>query len=549
MKKQGFLYGSIILIASALVAKLIGAIFKIPLTNMLGGTGMGYFSCAYGLFLPIYAITVTGLTTAVAKLTAENSAFERFENIRKIKRIAMLIFSIIGLVGSVLIFLLAKPFCEIIVKSPQSYLSVLVIAPSVFFGCVMSVYKGYYEGLRNMYPTALSQVAEALVKLVVGLGFCYWVLANESTVLAYIPAEKDIDIVAIAAAASVMGVTLSSVVGTLYLMVKNLCTKDCTSSTSKDTHTDSSKTISKELFRILVPVSVGALITSLSSLIDLGTIIRCLDEAIAKDPQFFIDKFKITEEIGINALSNFIYGSFTGLALTVFNLVPSITNMFGKGVLPSVAEAWAKKDKARLKTQSEGVLLATATIAFPSGFGICVLARQILSFLYSTKTEEVLVSYESLIYLGVGVIMLCLTTPIFSMLQAIGRADLPLKIMLVGVALKFLGNIVLISIPTINVTGAGISTMVSYMVILVLSIISFSRESGTKLSYGKIFYPACYSAFLCAMAAFLAYNISNIFLSDNFSLFISIAFGGIIYLVGMYLFGGVDKENLKKMLF
>ena len=100
--------GSIILIASALISKTIGALFKIPLTNMLGGIGMSSFSCAYGLFLPVYSITVNGLTTAVAKLVAENNATDNYKNIKKIRNISLVVFSAIGFIGMLAVLFFSK---------------------------------------------------------------------------------------------------------------------------------------------------------------------------------------------------------------------------------------------------------------------------------------------------------------------------------------------------------------------------------------------------------------------------------------------------------
>lgn len=100
MKKQSFLFGSIILVISVIISKIIGLLFKIPLANILGGTGMGYFSCAYAIFMPVYAISVTGLPAAVSRMVAENMAFERYANVRKIRRVATITFSAVGLISA-----------------------------------------------------------------------------------------------------------------------------------------------------------------------------------------------------------------------------------------------------------------------------------------------------------------------------------------------------------------------------------------------------------------------------------------------------------------
>ena len=322
MKKQSFLKGSVILIASAIIAKAIGALFKIPLTNMLGGVGMSYFSCAYGLFLPVYALTATGLTTAVAKLTAESCAFGNYRNVKKIQKVSLLLFSAAGLAGTVAVAILAGPFSEKIAACPKAELSILMIAPSVFFGCLTAVYRGCWEGMRNMYPTAVSQVIEALVRLAAGLALCSYVLTNPDKVLTHFP--EGTDILAVAAAASVLGISLSTLAGTLFLYIRGTGLEN-NSPEIKSGHEESSKTIIKAIFKILIPVALGSIVTNLTSLIDLATIIRCLDKSIKSAPEYLIGKYGLND-IDPLELSEFIYGSFNGLAVTIFNLIPSITN-------------------------------------------------------------------------------------------------------------------------------------------------------------------------------------------------------------------------------
>lgn len=533
MKKQDFLKGSVILIASAIIAKVIGAFFKIPLTNTLGGTGMGYFSSAYGLFLPVYAVTVTGLTTAIAKQVAEQSAFGQYRNVRRIKNISLLLFSVIGLIGSLFIGLLSKPFAISTMNDKQAFVCIMLIAPSVLFGCIMSVYRGYYEGLKNMYPTAVSQLIEALVKLFCGLGLCLYTAENP-WVLEYFP--QGTELVTACSAMAVLGITLSSFAGMFFLIIRDKFGGDGISKSmiENDKTVMPRKTILRQIFSVLIPVSVGSLVTNLTSLTDLLTIMKCLERAVERFPQYFAENFMPTG-ITPTEFPNFVYGSFNGLAITVFNLVPSITNMFGKGVIPSVAEAHAEKNIEKLAENSRSALKATAFIAVPSGLGMCFLSRQILLFLYPSRTAEILVSYRSLSFLGIAVILLCLSFPVFSMLQAVGRADLPVKIMLVGVVVKLAGNLVLVPVPEINVSGASISTTLCYAVILVMSLVCFVRETGVKLHIAKIFLPVAYSSVLCTVSAVLCNNLTSATLGNSLSLILSVGCGGIIYLVSMFL--------------
>lgn len=534
LKKQGFLKGSLILIVSVIIVKAIGALFKIPLTNMLGGTGMGYFSSAYGLFMPVYAFFVTGMSTASAKQIAEYSALGMYKSIREFKKLSIFYFTIIGLVGTLIIIFTAKPFSYYIIENKNAYLSVLVTAPSILFGCIMSAYRGYYEGLRNMYPTALSQVAEGLVKLILGLFMCIYILKNETAVMKYFP---DCDILSVASAGAVLGITFSAAGGALFLFLRDIIKGDGISKAEikNDTYEFSEKSAVKSLFSVLIPVALGSLVTNLTSLIDLGTIIRCINHAIEKSPQYFAEKFSAFAETGAEGFANFAYGSFIGLSVTVFNLVPSVTNMFGKGVLPSITEAWTAKDRTSLKNHAEDVIKVTAFIAVPSGIGITVLANNILKFLYPSRISEIQLAGESLSYLGIGVIMLALSFPLFSMLQGTGRADMPLKIMLAGVAVKLIGNIVLVSIPQINISGAGISTDLCYFVILIMSVYTFCKHTEIKLNLFKLLLPSFYSGILCAVTALIVIDITDMTI-------VSILCGGIVYLIAVYL---ADSKFIK----
>ena len=173
MKKKSFIYNSAILIISAIIAKLIGAFFKIPLTNILGGNGMAYFSCAYSIFMPVYAISVTGLPIAVAKLVSEANAKNDYKKISEIKYTSLKLFLSAGLIFTIVVILISYPFCKFIANLTFAWPSVILIAPTILISCITSVYRGYYEGLHNMYPTAISQIVESITKIIFGLLFSY----------------------------------------------------------------------------------------------------------------------------------------------------------------------------------------------------------------------------------------------------------------------------------------------------------------------------------------------------------------------------------------
>ncbi len=525
MKQQSFLKGSLILGISALTAKLLGALFKIPLTNLLGGTGMGYFSCAYGLFLPLYAVFVTGLSTAVARPVAACAACGDHAGAVRIRSVARRLFLFGGFGGMLLAALTAKHFALYTAESPQAIPAVLAIVPAVLFSCLTAVERGYHEGLCNMYPTAVSQAAEALCKLLCGLWLCHMVL--ESPVLPSF--FSGIGREGAAAAAAVFGVSVSTAAGWLCTLAFSRKSQKSVASASQT----STRDVIRTLLSVMIPVALGSLVTNLTSLIDLVTVIRCFNSLLSADPAAFYAGTAASAEIPPADAAAFVYGSFMGLSVTVFNLVPALTNMFAKGVLPCTAQAWARGDRQTAAAYARQVLLLTGLAAVPAGCGIFVLPRGILQFLFSGRPDEVAAACDGLQWLAPGLIFLCLAFPVFSLLQAIGKAGLPVKIMVAGVAVKLAGNLLLI--PRLYTAGASIATSLSYGVILLLALLFLRRELGEPLHAGKPFFCIGYASVMCAAAAWLAYSRMLPHLPQRPALLLAVACGAAVYVLVLCL--------------
>ncbi len=171
-----------------------------------------------------------------------------------------------------------------------------------------------------------------------------------------------------------------------------------------------------------------------------------------------------------------------------------------------------------------------------------------LEIIYSSHDHEILVSWQSLSILGIGVIFLCLTSTMFAMLQSIGKMNAPVKIMLLGVVIKLIGNIILVPIPAVNINGAAISTTLCYLIICILSSRVLEKELGTPIRLRKIFLPQIFSGILCAVGAFFAYRMGEFIVSGRLSTVISIIFGVIIYILSIVLMGGLNKNTVKSLL-
>ena len=469
------LRGTIWLLAAGLIAKMLGAVFRIPLTAMLGGTGMGYYSSAYGLFLPVFSLSVTGINTALSAQTAQYLAKERPEAAHRLSVQALRLFAVIGTAASAALLLLAKPLCTNVLHNPRAALSVQCFAPAVLICCLTAVLRGKAEGHQKMQPTAVSQIAEGFARVGFGLFLCSYALRHSAALLPRFPAGTEAE--ELAAAAAILGVTLSALVGLLVMLCFRV-PKPPVCNPRED------RQILRDFLCLLIPVTAASLVTNLTTLIDLAAGLPVLVKALGSEEQ-----------------ANFCFGAYSGLAVTMFNLVPSVTNTLGKGALPAFAEACAAGDLGQAALHAENVLRRTAFLCIPAGLGLSVLAEPVLQMLFASRQTEIALAAPALQILGIAVIFTALSYPLFSMMQGAGFGGEPLKVMLLGAAVKLPCNLLLI--PRIGLTGTAWATLLCYLVILLASVRRFRKS--TELPCPLLLYCAkpLMAGLLCAAAAYM----------------------------------------------
>lgn len=554
---QSLLQGAGILAGAMITVKLIGAIFKIPLGNILDGDGMGYFSTAYSVFSMIFAFSTAGLPAAIAKMVAEQSVHDRYRDIRKIHKISTRLFFFMGLIGFILMVAFSWAYVRI-ADNLNAWLSVIAIAPAIFFGCVMSAYRGYYEGLRNMTPTAVSQIVEVVAKLVFGLLLSIIPLqigmsqfSAGKAVFGRIVAteiEARAAIMPIASAGAIFGVTISTFVGTAFLLIKNKTKGDNITKEDLDNSPQpmTGKKLVIELIKIAVPISLGSIVMNVAQLIDTLTIINRLGAGFVSnyDGMMLMIGGHLKAGVSPSEAANFIFGSYSGYALSIFNLVPAFTSIFGKSALPNVAAGWEGKNIPAVKINIESVIRMTSLICIPASFGIFFLANPILSLLYPLKYSEVAIASGVLSWQGLSLVFLGLTVPLFAVLQALDRPDLPPKFMLVGAVLKFLVNWYTIPIPFLNVKGAALGTASCYISILILCLIYLKKITNINFKFVSLIYKPLISGFICGLSGKLIYNLLARFIDGNFKTLISIGFAGVIYLVLLLFTRSLSKDDI-----
>lgn len=563
-KKQSLLTGAGVLALATVIVKIIGAVYKIPLTNLLTPEGYGYFTGAYAIYNPLYAISMAGLPVAVSKMVSQNVELGRIKDAQRIFHVAQQLFFIVGLAGTAILMLIAYPY-SVLVKSPMNYVSVLVVAPCVLFCCMMSSFRGYYEGLKNMTPTGVSQVIEASVKLVFGLSatyicFNHWLstyhneaVDGKATVFGQ-QVTSEAEALAVmypyAAAVAIMGVTLGSMLGLLYLFIKykrhgfGFTREEIVNSPAPQ----SDKELRKNLIRIAAPVALSSIVLNISNMIDDLTIRNRLAYAI----EVGADTIKSMYSASLAAsqtldegIHNYLYGTH-GSVLNIKNLIPTITLTLGISAIPALTSAWAAKDKKEIKGTIETVLRVTMMIAMPAGLGIAAIPGPILELLYSSSRDMIPIAEPMLRLYGLGMFLFAATSPMTNMLQAVGRMDIPIKSIAIGSCAKILLNYILIGNPNININGAPISTAVCYVIIFAINLTSLLRVTKVKINVVSVYIKPFISALLCGIVAWGTNYIiaEKLMVESRLVCIAAIGLGGITYAISMLLFKGIVKDDV-----
>lgn len=561
-KNQSLLNGALILSLATIVVKVIGVIYKIPLSNMIGTVGRGYFDSAYNLYVPIYTVSMAGLPVAISNMVSKAMATGKYRDVKIIRKVAQRLFLVVGILGTLAMFILAYPYA-LSAKNMDVLPAVFVITPSIFFCCLMSSYRGYYNGLSNMNPTAISQVFEATGKLVFGLVCAKWVISyglsrfeQGLTVFGRTVANETEALSAIypyAAAGAAAGVTLGTVIGLIYLVILHKVKGDSITQTelANAPKPEQAGVIAKNIIRFAIPVALSSLVFSITNLIDSITIQNRLEYMIAENLDFIRSLYS-TELIGVldADVKNFLYGSYS-LSLDFRNLIPSLTMTLGISAIPTLSAAWAVKNKEKIKVSIESVLRVTMLVAMPCGIGMGVLAQPILALFYGKgeSASGVSIAAPVLTVYGCSIFLMALSQPMTNMLQAIDKTKVPLISLSVGAIVKLISNFIFVSIPSLNVNGAVIGTILCYVVIFAINFVAIVRTTKIRINLISVFIKPTVCGVLCGVAAYTSYGLCNRFLPDFslkgiINLGVGIGFGAVVYVISMLLIKGISKDDV-----
>ncbi|QQY79493.1 stage V sporulation protein B [Keratinibaculum paraultunense] len=515
MSKDNFLKGAAILSIAGAIVKVLGAFYRIPLNNILGSEGIGYYQTAYPLYVLLLTISTAGFPVAIAKLVSEKRALGDHKGAHKVFKIAFLGMLMAGLLTSLFVFINAK----LIVKSwgnEDAYYALVALVPALFFVPIMSAFRGYFQGRQTMTPTALSQIMEQLFRVIGGLILTYYLLGMG---------------LPIAAGGASFGGSIGAIAGAITMIIiyfskRGEIGEELRSSPENEERVSK---IIRELLTIAIPITIGAAIVPIMNSIDTLLV------------------FKRLKAIGFTKeTANSLYGQLTGHAQTLINLPLIFSTALSISLVPAISMANTKKDYKEIRNITSSGMRITLLIGLPAAFGLFVLAEPIIGLLYfKLSPEEIISTGKILSILSFGVVFLTFVQSLTAILQGLGRPIVPVVNLGIGAAFKVVLTYILTGIPNINVKGAAISTVTAYFIASLLDLIAVYKYTRLKLDIMDIFIKPLFASSLMALSAKLIYASFRSIIGNSLSTIIAIVLAAGIYFILLIVIGSLTYEDFK----
>lgn len=512
-KKQSFLHGAALLAMATAIVKIIGAFYKIPLKMIIGDDGFGYFNTAYNIYTLLLLISTAGLPIAMSRLISQSSSTGNYNQVRRVYATARGIFLGLGIVSTALMMLFSHQLAAF-QKQPNAWVAIFCLGPCALLMCVMSTYRGFFQGQSNMRPTSNSQILEAVCKLFVGLALAYYVMRVTGSV-------------AYAAGAAILGVTVSCVVSALYLKRQQRPAYQELPVTA-DVPLSYGAT-AKQLLAIAVPITIGSAGLQVLTLIETNLYMGQLLTAG-----------------GMSQNTADITKGIYDMCFTVFNMPCSFMVPIATSVLPAITAQLATNNHTGAKATAESAARITGLLSLPCAVGLSILARPVMALLGGYEGERLALAATILTVLGINVFFYSVIQYTNVVLQSHGYAHIPVINTLVCGGLKLIVVYLLVGNPRIGIVGAPIGMLLCYLCIGVMNLIAIYRVASVKTKILQNLLRPLLPAGVMGVAVWGVYRLllslpvgsSTVILCGA-----SVAVGVVIYLVCVVIFKAISRED------
>lgn len=517
MAKKSFVQGAVVLGIAGIIIKVLGAFFRIPLANLIGDQGMGYYQTAYPIYVLFLTLATAGIPIAISRMVSERIAMDEYYEAHKVFRVSFILLFIIGITSASICFFGADLLVSAM-GNPGARFAMMAIAPALLFVPMQAAYRGYFQGMQDMKPTAVSQVIEQLFRVVAGLSLAYLLIKYGRH---------------LAAAGASFGATAGAIGGVITVVSIYLYKRRQLESNierTKRQHSEKSSTILAKIFIIAIPVTIGAAIMPIMSAIDVGIVMRRLQET------------GWTHEA-----ANSMYGQLTGMAGPLINFPQVLTQAVAMSLVPAVAAAYKQKDMTFLRENVQVGLRMSIIIGLPCAFGLMTLAEPIMLLLYPMQRQSAVSAAPCLFIMAAGVIFLSTVQTLTGVLQGIGKQMIPVRNLFIGAIAKVIITYTLTGVEAINVKGAAIGTVAAYIIAATLNLIAVKKYTGVKFDLMLTYIKPLIAALTMSAGAWLTHRILFGIMGNAMATIIAVGVAGMVYCIMLFVIRAIKKDEIERL--
>ncbi len=521
--QKNFVKGAAILSGLGMVSKIIGAVYTIAIALFINATGMAYYGRAFPIYTFLLAFSSAGLPVAIAKLVAERVTLGDYKAAYAVFRKALKAMALIGLFTTVIMIAFSGQIAAAL-GSPDTKFAIMALGPSLFFVSIMSAYRGYFQGMQWMTPTAVSQIIEQVIKVIAGLTLAYfWGKQGEIY----------------GAAGAVLGISISEVVACLYMMALYKRKVGIFRRREKsDRYRDLTRNIGKKLIYLAAPIIIGACAIP---------IVQNADSAIITHTLNSMDSITLVgKQIPMNTDTiDSLFSLSTTLPNSIINLPAIFSVALAMSLVPSIAASKAEHNMRSIASKSTIGFKLSMLVGLPSTAGLYFLSTPIMHVLYRLEGDNVLIGGHMLGLLAITVFFMTILQTMTGILQGLGKTYLPVINLFIGIGVKIGISILTIQDPEINVQGSAYGTLACYAIAALLDVICVIRCAHMRIKILDNFIkPLLATGGMSAVIYFMMPYVPSGLYSTTRTLVV-IAAAILIYVLLIFLFGALKPEDMK----
>ena len=520
-KKNSFMGNVLMLMFSQILIKILGLVYRLVIMNVqgFGDLGNGYYSAGYQIYAVLLTISSQGIPSAISRLVSEKIAIGEYKSAHRIFKIAMGLFAIVGGFFSLFLYVFSDFIASHILNVPDVKYVLRVLAPAIFFVTTSAVFRGYFAGLGTMKPSSVSQTLEQLFNCTLTITFVYALIGKEPYVMA---------------AGGNLSTTLAILISFSYLLMyyrrNNKKYAEKYKNVEQKPDTRSVKSVAKTILMSSIPITIGSIISVVSTLIDTVTVSNCIQIAY----QGIIQSKELLEQQAMR---------LTGILSkvdTLVNLPIAVNLAFYSALVPAISSAIAKKDYSSASKKISFSISASLLIVIPCAIGFIVLADPILRMLYPNASA------------GAGILQIAAITMIFvainhtlnGSLYGLNKLYIPAIALTFGSIVKVILNIVLIRNPNINIYGASISSLICQLITFGITYRAIKSAIDIKINVKNTVIKPMIAGITMGVIIFLINYLFKSLINNYILTICNIGIGAIAYLLVVAYLKVLNKEEI-----